>query len=148
LSCIFNPARRAEPGAVKKQLAYMSSKGDANPSTATLATLYSPLFLPTSTTTDLIDGKSIAMTDPAVFDYPLLYMEHAGYMRLSEDEVAALRKYLLGGGALLVNDFWGIDEWNGLAAQIKRVLPNKVWTELTTDHPVFNCVYDLRKPMS
>jgi len=25
-------------------------------------------------------------------------MEHAGYLRFSEDEVAALRKYLLNGG--------------------------------------------------
>lgn len=94
------------------------------------------------------DARVVKLTEPAVFDYPLLYMEHAGYMRLSEDEVAALRKYLLGGGALLVNDFWGMDEWNGFAAQIKRVLPGRDWTELTTEHPVFNCVYDLRKPMN
>lgn len=63
-------ARRAAPGAVKNYMGQMSSKGDANPSTATLATIYAPLFLPTSTTTDLIDGKNIAMTDPAVFGNP------------------------------------------------------------------------------
>src|SRR5262249_41632543 len=94
------------------------------------------------------DARVVKLTDPAVFDYPLLYMEHAGYMRLSDDEVASLRKYLLGGGALLVNDFWGTEEWKGFAAEIKRVLPDRGWTELTTEHPVFNCVYDLRKPMN
>jgi hypothetical protein len=93
------------------------------------------------------DGRVIKLTDPAVHDYPLLYMEHAGYMGLSDDEVTALRKYLQNGGALLVNDFWGSEEWNGFAAQIKRVLPDRSWTELSTDHPVFSCVYNLRVPM-
>jgi len=94
------------------------------------------------------DARVLKLTDPTVFDYPLLYMEHAGYMRLSDEETAALRKYLLNGGALLVNDFWGVDEWNGFASQIKKVLPGCDWTELTTAHPVFNCVYDLRGPMN
>lgn len=93
------------------------------------------------------DARVIKLSDPAITDYPLLYMEHAGYMRLSDDEVTALRKYLVNGGALLVNDFWGSEEWNGFAAQIKRVLPDRNWTDLTTDHPVFNCVYNLRWPM-
>jgi hypothetical protein len=75
-------------------------------------------------------------------------MEHAGYMRLSEEEVGALRKYLHNGGALFVNDFWGAEEWNGFAGEIKRVLPGRSWTELNTEHPIFNCVYDLRRPMN
>jgi hypothetical protein len=93
------------------------------------------------------DARVIKLSDPAITDYPLLYMEHAGYMRLSDDEITALRKYLMNGGALLVNDFWGSEEWNGFASEIKRVLPDRTWTELTTDHPVFNCVYNLRWPM-
>jgi hypothetical protein len=61
-------ARRAEPGMVKKYMDALSSKGEnAGPLTATLFTTYAPVFLPTSTTSDLIDGKNIAMTDPAVF---------------------------------------------------------------------------------
>ncbi len=38
------------------------------------------------------DCRVLKLTDLALFDYPLLYLEHAGYMRLSDDEVAALRK--------------------------------------------------------
>jgi len=73
------------------------------------------------------DARVVKLTDPSIFNYPLLYMEHAGYMNLNEEEVAALRKYLLSGGALLVNDFWGLDEWNGFAAEIGRVLPGRAW---------------------
>jgi hypothetical protein len=94
------------------------------------------------------DARVIKLTDPALTDYPLLYMEHAGYMRLSEDEVMILRKYLLNGGALLVNDFWGQEEWNGFSRELNRALPGRPWTELTTDHPVFNSIYDLRGPMN
>ena len=93
------------------------------------------------------DGRVLKLTDPALFDYPLLYLEHAGYMRLSEEEVAVLRRYLAAGGALFVNDFWSAREWDGFAAQIARAVPDRAWTELNTDHPIFNCVFDLRGPM-
>lgn len=89
------------------------------------------------------DGRVLKLTDPTLTDYPLLYMEHAGYMRLGEDEVTALRKYLLNGGALFVNDFWGSEEWDGFAAAMNQVLPGRTWTDLTTEHPIFNCVFDL-----
>lgn len=93
------------------------------------------------------DGRVLKLTDPALFNYPLHYLEHAGYMRLSDEEVAALRKYFACGGALFVNDFWSGREWDGFAGQIQRVLPNRSWTELNTDHPVFHCVFDLPGPM-
>jgi hypothetical protein len=94
------------------------------------------------------DARVVKLTDPMLSHYPLLYMEHAGYMHLSDNEAVALRNYLLSGGALLVNDFWGQDEWDGFAAEIQTVLPGRTWTELTTEHEVFKCVYDLRKPMN
>src|SRR5262245_56735559 len=44
------------------------------------------------------DARVVKLTNPTLYHYPLLYMEHAGYMRLSDDEVVALRNYLLNGG--------------------------------------------------
>lgn len=93
------------------------------------------------------DARVLKFTDPNLFRYPLLYLEHAGYMRLSDEEVAAMRKYLTSGGALFVNDFWGEREWDGFAAQIERALPRGKWKDLTIDHPIFHCVYDLQGPM-
>ena len=93
------------------------------------------------------DCRVLKLTDPALCDYPLLYMEHAGYMQLSEEEVASLRKYLASGGALFVNDFWSTQEWDGFASEIARVLPGRAWVDLNTDHPVFQSVFDLRGPM-
>jgi len=93
------------------------------------------------------DCRVLKLTDPALCDYPLLYLEHAGYMQLSDEEISALRKYLAGGGALFVNDFWSAPEWDGFANEIARVLPKHSWVDLNTDHPVFNSVFDLRGPM-
>jgi hypothetical protein len=93
------------------------------------------------------DGRVLKLTDPDLFSFPLVYLEHAGYMRLSDDEIGAVRKYLASGGALFVNDFWGDSEWDGFAGQIDRVMPNHSWVELNMDHPIFHCVFDLQGPM-
>ncbi|MEO5957590.1 MAG: DUF4159 domain-containing protein, partial [Opitutaceae bacterium] len=93
------------------------------------------------------DGRVVKLTDPALRDYPFVFMEHPGYMRLKEPEILKLQNYLLNGGVLLVIDFWNEWEWSGFEAQMKLVLPGRNWTELNTDHPLFSCVYDLKKPM-
>ncbi len=93
------------------------------------------------------DGRTLKLTDPALHDYPFLFFEHPGYMRLRDQEVKGLRKYLLAGGVAVVIDFWNTMEWEGFAAQMKRVLPERNWVDITTDHPLFNCVFDLRGPM-
>ncbi|MBL9190543.1 MAG: DUF4159 domain-containing protein [Opitutaceae bacterium] len=93
------------------------------------------------------DGRVLKLTNPDIHNYPFLLMEHPGYMMLKEPEVAGLRKYLLAGGVLAVIDFWNSTEWAGFAAQMKKVLPEREWTELTFDHPLFHCVFDLKGPM-
>jgi hypothetical protein len=93
------------------------------------------------------DGRVLKLTNPELHNYPFLFMEHPGYMVLREPEVEGLRKYLLAGGVLVVIDFWNTIEWNGFAAQMKRVLPERAWTDITIDHPIFHCVFDIKGPM-
>jgi hypothetical protein len=94
------------------------------------------------------DGRVLKLTDPALFNYPLIFASQPGGMLLREEEVVALRKYLLNGGAFLVDDCWGSRNWNTFEAQMKRVFPDRQWIELTMDHPVFHCVYDFKGPMN
>lgn len=91
------------------------------------------------------DGKVFKLTNPDIHEYPFILMEHPGYMILRDAEVQGLRKYLLAGGTLVIIDFWNQREWDGLAAQVRRVLPDKSWTDLTMDHPLFSCVFNLKK---
>jgi hypothetical protein len=90
-------------------------------------------------------GKILELTDPALFDYPWLYLIEPGNMYLEEAEVLALRKYLLNGGFLMVDDFWGEAEWANFYENIKRVFPDKEPVELPLAHEIFHCVYDLKK---
>ncbi|MEY4687538.1 MAG: hypothetical protein RIR76_1561 [Verrucomicrobiota bacterium] len=90
------------------------------------------------------DGRVLRLTEPELHDYPFLYMTHPGYMQLRDPEVASLRKYLLAGGVIVVIDFWNSIELAGFTAQMKRVLPERSWTDLSLDHPLFTCVYDLK----
>jgi hypothetical protein len=91
------------------------------------------------------DGKILELTDEALFDYPFIYIIEPGVMLLTEPEVTALRRYLLNGGFLMVDDFWGEDEWNNFYQQIKRVFPDREPVELPLEHEIFHCVYDLKK---
>ncbi len=53
------------------------------------------------------DGKILELTDPELFDYPFVYMIEPGDISLDQEEIEALRKYLLNGGFMMVDDFWG-----------------------------------------
>jgi hypothetical protein len=90
-------------------------------------------------------GKILTLTDDALFDYPFIYLIEPGHMWLEDAEVKALRKYLLNGGFLMVDDFWGEDEYANFHENIKRVFPDREPVELPLEHEIFHCVYDLKK---
>jgi len=61
---------------------------------------------------------------------------HPGFIKLSDEEVAALSAYLRNGGVMLVNDFWSQPDWDRFEEQMRVVLPTQNWSELGTDHPI------------
>jgi hypothetical protein len=91
------------------------------------------------------DGVVIELTDPDLVNYPFIYIVEPGGLVFSEPEVEALRRYLLNGGFLMVDDFWGEAEWNNFYRQIKRVFPDREPVELPLSHPVFHAVFDLKE---
>jgi len=90
-------------------------------------------------------GKVVDITDEQLRNYPFVYMVEPGGLELSEAEVVALRKYLLGGGFLMVDDFWGEDEFNIFYRQMKRVFPERDAQEVDISHPIFHAVFDLKE---
>ncbi len=87
----------------------------------------------------------LRLTDETLFDYPFLYMIEPGRLVFSEEEVVALRRYLLNGGFLMVDDFWGDYEYENFYRQIKRVFPDREPEELPLTHDIFQCVYRLKE---
>jgi hypothetical protein len=72
-------------------------------------------------------------------------MIEPGRLLFSDEEVLALRKYLLSGGFLMVDDFWGDFEWENFYQQIKRVFPDREPEEIPLTHEIFQCVYRLKE---
>jgi len=91
------------------------------------------------------EGVVLELTDPELFNYPFIYMLEPGRLVFSEDEVECLRRYLLNGGFLMVDDFWGEDEWDNFYNEIKRVFPDREPVELPLSHAIFHAVFDLKE---
>jgi hypothetical protein len=81
------------------------------------------------------------ITDPSLWNYPYLYMTGHGDVRLSEEEVRTLRRYLESGGFLHVDDNYGLDE--SFRRELRRIFPNAELVELPVDHPIYHAFYDL-----
>ena len=91
------------------------------------------------------DGLIIDVDDPALFDHPWIYMIEPGDISITDQEAEILRKYLLRGGFLMVDDFWGEYEWENFHLAFKQIFPDRELQELPLEHPVFHCVYDLKE---
>lgn len=83
----------------------------------------------------------VRLNDPEIRRYPFLYALEVGSMALTASEVKGLRDYLLAGGFLVIDDFWGSWEWANFEREIRRVLPEFPIQEMPLDHPIFNAVY-------
>ncbi|HEX8310604.1 MAG TPA: DUF4159 domain-containing protein [Chthoniobacteraceae bacterium] len=89
------------------------------------------------------EGRVLQLEDPELFRYPFIYIVEPGYLVFSEAEVAILRRYLLNGGFLMVDDFWGEAEWRNLARELKRVFPDRQITDIPRTHAIFHSVFDI-----
>jgi hypothetical protein len=89
------------------------------------------------------DPVIIRLTDDTLFDYPWLYATQVGYWELSDAEVARLREYLLRGGFLMADDFWGEDERAVFEASMLRVFPDRPIVEMKREDAVLHVPYTI-----
>ena len=66
-------------------------------------------------------------------------------MELSDEDADRLREYLLKGGFLWVDDFWGSWEWAQWVSQIDKVLPAGQYpiVDLPLEHPLFQTMFHI-----
>jgi hypothetical protein len=91
------------------------------------------------------EPTTVSCDDPELFSYPLIYAVEPGFMDLSTEDAAKLREYLLRGGFLMLDDFWGEYEWWNVREQMRRVFPEYPIQELPLDHPIFHCYFDINE---
>ena len=88
----------------------------------------------------------VRLTGDELFKCPFVMMQEVGRLLFNEQDATQLRTYLLKGGFLWVDDFWGSYAWDVWASQIRKVLPPGEYpiVDLPLDHPIFHTMFDLR----
>jgi hypothetical protein len=70
-----------------------------------------------------------------LFNYPFVHLTGHGNIIFSDQEAKNLRRYLLAGGFLHVDDNYGLDKF--FRREIKKVFPELNWVELPFNHPIY-----------
>lgn len=81
--------------------------------------------------------------DDALFTCPFIMASDVGTAGFSDEEAERLRAYLLKGGFLWVDDFWGTEAWEHWTREIGAVLPGYPIEEVSSGDAIFTTLYDV-----
>jgi hypothetical protein len=82
----------------------------------------------------------LTLDQPELFHCPFIMMSEVGAIYIDDAEAKNLREYLLKGGFLWADDFWGEYAWAIWESQIRKALPSSNYPiiDLPLDHPMFH----------
>ena len=81
----------------------------------------------------------IEVGDVNIFQYPFIHMTGHGNVVFTDGEVQNLRKYLISGGFLHIDDNYGLNKY--IRREMKKVFPELEFVELPFSHPVYQQKY-------
>jgi hypothetical protein len=89
----------------------------------------------------------VRLTDEALFKCPFVMMTEVGSVYFDEAEAARLREYLLKGGFVWADDFWGSYAWEAWEQELRKVLPAADYpiVDLPLSHPLFRTMFEVKK---
>lgn len=89
----------------------------------------------------------LRLSDPQLFQCPFIMMTEVGSVYFSPEEAERLRDYLLKGGFLWADDFWGSYAWENWEAEFSKVLPPNQYPtrDLPLDHPLFRTQFVMNR---
>ncbi len=87
--------------------------------------------------------NAVRLGERKLRDFPFLYLVEVGALQHSPQEVEAMRRYLLAGGFMVVDDFWGTWAWENFETEMRRIFPERSIEEVPMDHPLFHAFYDI-----
>ncbi|MBT8359835.1 MAG: DUF4159 domain-containing protein [Deltaproteobacteria bacterium] len=104
----------------------------------------------TSIDTSSNSYKVLSLTDPELFEHPFLYINmkrvplYSGNgPNFSVEEASALREYMLRGGFVMLDDFWGPEHWQDFLIELAKIFPERTPRKLELSHPIFHCFFDI-----
>jgi hypothetical protein len=83
---------------------------------------------------------TVELTNDNLFRYPVLFLNGHGNVFLTAREAERLRRYLDGGGFVIINDDYGLDE--SIRREMQKVYPDQEFVELPAAHPLYHAHYD------
>ena len=88
----------------------------------------------------------IRISDPALFQCPILSATDPGTAFFDDEEAQTLRAYLEKGGFLWVDDFWGPYAWDNWVSNISKVLPPGEYPirDIALDHPIRRMLFEFK----
>lgn len=91
-------------------------------------------------------GNILALDDPDLMKYPVAYLSEPGGWFPNEKETEGLRKYLLKGGFVIIDDFDGGGmqrDWYHFVEVMRSVLPTGRVQEIPKTHPIFDSFFKI-----
>lgn len=85
------------------------------------------------------EDASVEVGSPEIFNYPWIYLTGHGNVIFSDAEAENLRKYLVSGGFLHIDDNYGLKPF--IVPQMKKVFPELDFIELPFSHPIYHQGY-------
>ncbi len=96
--------------------------------------------------------KAMSLTNPALFEFPFLYINmkrvplYSGNgPNFNPEEAASLREYMLRGGFVMIDDFWGPEHWQDFLVELAKIFPEHRPKKLPIDHPIFHSFFDIQE---
>ena len=89
--------------------------------------------------------EALEILDDRIFDYPILYIVEPGFMDLSTEQAARLREYIMRGGFIFLDDFWGEYEWENVQEQFQKIVPEYQIKDLPLSHSIFHSYLDVEE---
>jgi hypothetical protein len=88
----------------------------------------------------------VRLTDDTLFNCPFIVASDVGTIGFQPDELARLKTYLLKGGFLWVDDFWGTQAWRQWSTEIARVMPPAEYpiVDVPLDDPVLRSMFEVK----
>jgi len=89
----------------------------------------------------------VRLTDDELFQCPFTMASDVGTIGLTDEEAERLRLYLLKGGFLWVDDFWGPLAWEQWTHELSKVLPPEQFPiqDVPLDDPIFKSQFIVEK---
>jgi len=84
-------------------------------------------------------------TSDELFQCPFVIMAAPGSALFNDEEALRLREYVLKGGFLWADDFWGSYQWEQWVTQLRKVLPADRYpiVDIALDHPLLRGQFEV-----